>query len=504
MSALVVVNPFEVITDDDGTPLEDGYVYIGTVNLNPESNPVQAYWDQALTVTAAQPIRTLNGYYSQDGSPGKLYIDGTDYSITVKNKNQVLLHTSLINSNIASTLPSTNITGQFDADKIDFTQNGTGATLRDVDLKLNDFISVKDFGAVGDDSNNDTTAIQAAIDSISAGTIYFPAGTYKVTSTINVSTTKITLKGEGSQASILKADAAFSGTNVLNMSAPTGCVVEDLQMDGNSNNVTGLTINDGIGIEINRVLVKNSETGYKIRNVDDCVFNACGSDTMSSGASFNFLATAALDAAATIDGIRCKLIDCYSSAAPKAIQSDQVNTSSIDLLVERFNEISATGSASVGTIAVHTNHVVKLVDCIWLGTIPGIAIVNQETSVIRTDGIIITGAATPVLNVSAVLQGDNYVGLVVIQASATEFHDASSHSGASYVLLVTSRGSGSPVGVVAIASDGQIAGSTASDPSFTWALDEPNGHLEATPIASTTGTFFFYITQLGGIKLTNV
>lgn len=45
--------------------------------------------------------------------------------------------------------------------------------------------SVKSFGATGDGTTDDTAAIQAAIDSFaSAGTLYFPDGSYKITDTI--------------------------------------------------------------------------------------------------------------------------------------------------------------------------------------------------------------------------------------------------------------------------------------------------------------------------------
>jgi len=68
------------------------------------------------------------------------------------------------------------------ASKFSFTQNGVGATARTIDSKLKDVVSVKDFGAIGNGVVNDTAAIQAALDSAKA--VYFPEGTYLVT-TIN-------------------------------------------------------------------------------------------------------------------------------------------------------------------------------------------------------------------------------------------------------------------------------------------------------------------------------
>ena len=48
--------------------------------------------------------------------------------------------------------------------KLSFTSAKTGAVARTVDSKLEDFVHVEDFGAVGDGSTDDTAAIQAAID----------------------------------------------------------------------------------------------------------------------------------------------------------------------------------------------------------------------------------------------------------------------------------------------------------------------------------------------------
>jgi len=79
-----------------------------------------------------------------------------------------------------------------------FIQAGTGAVQRTVESKLQDIVSVKDFGAVGDGVADDTAAIQAAIDSLtSGGVIIFPKGKYLVSSTITINTPNIHLKGTG-------------------------------------------------------------------------------------------------------------------------------------------------------------------------------------------------------------------------------------------------------------------------------------------------------------------
>ena len=70
-------------------------------------------------------------------------------------------------------------------------EGGTGRWIR----IYSGMISVKEFGAVGDNSTDDTAAIQAAIDYGVANntTVYFPPGSYKVTSTLTATMTSTTL-----------------------------------------------------------------------------------------------------------------------------------------------------------------------------------------------------------------------------------------------------------------------------------------------------------------------
>lgn len=110
MSVNKLFLPYPVFPDIDGDPLESGYVYIGAVNTNPEieGNRITAYWDEALQIPATQPIRTINGYLSRNGSPGNIYVDADSFSITIRDRRRRLVVTDL---DAAWAVPFNSITG---------------------------------------------------------------------------------------------------------------------------------------------------------------------------------------------------------------------------------------------------------------------------------------------------------------------------------------------------------------------------------------------------------
>lgn len=109
------------------------------------------------------------------------------------------------------------------------------------------FVSVKDFGALGDNSHNDTTAIQAAINaaqSTGAGIVFFPQGTYLITSALTVTTTGLELIGAGDTATIIMTTDSTIDAFQFNVpsSAPLSCRISKIGITS-SGSSTGSAIN---------------------------------------------------------------------------------------------------------------------------------------------------------------------------------------------------------------------------------------------------------------------
>ncbi len=110
MSTIEVKPPYPAFAGADGQPLENGYIWIGTVNLSPQTNPINVYWDAAQTIAAPQPIRTLNGYPSRNGTPARFYV-ASDYSIQVLDSKGSVVYTSLNDNLSGNGFVASNATG---------------------------------------------------------------------------------------------------------------------------------------------------------------------------------------------------------------------------------------------------------------------------------------------------------------------------------------------------------------------------------------------------------
>ena len=148
-----------------------------------------------------------------------------------------------------------------------FIQAGTGAVQRTVESKLQDTVSVKDFGAVGDGVADDTAAIQAAVNSVSSGgQVYFPSGTYQISSAISLPSAAVVLKGASRwttrlsqstlNAAVVSISGMFCGIQSLGLSYSPGTPTSGAI----AVNVTGSYAN------LTNFVIAKCHTGVKFNN----------------------------------------------------------------------------------------------------------------------------------------------------------------------------------------------------------------------------------------------
>lgn len=164
-----------------------------------------------------------------------------------------------------------------------------GVTKKATVAQLGEMVSVKAYGATGNGSTDDTAAIQAAIDyvySSGGGTVYFPPGTYRVTSIVRNWTSPITvnLKGSGKRSSILKKFGT-NATPILDLSGIASMLepyseISDLEIDGdNVANVNGIRVTNFGRWVMRNVFIEKCNYGLYCRgglvfDVYDCTFQA--------------------------------------------------------------------------------------------------------------------------------------------------------------------------------------------------------------------------------------
>jgi hypothetical protein len=93
---------------------------------------------------------------------------------------------------------------------------------------------VRDYGAKGNGTADDTAKIQAAINAAQAaggGTVYLPPGTYKTTSTLRITKPKVSLRGDGASSIIAGSFAAGDIIRVARAAGASALVADGLYSD---------------------------------------------------------------------------------------------------------------------------------------------------------------------------------------------------------------------------------------------------------------------------------
>ena len=240
MSALSIQVPFPVFQDRDGQPLDNGYVWLGTSSLNPQTNPVVAYYDSALTIVATQPLRTLNGFISRAGSPAQVYVDAVNFSILVQDRQ---------GTTVFSVPEGTGISPN--ASGVVYDPAGTGAVATTVQAALRLTANLAGYGGIVDATTDDTTAL--------ANTIARQAPTF-------ISGEALTDKGKigPSIINVRERDVTTIGANQLTNSTVAGSPATGWTLSNFTSNNPGLTHAAGSAASASRAVTLAAYMQYQV------------------------------------------------------------------------------------------------------------------------------------------------------------------------------------------------------------------------------------------------
>jgi hypothetical protein len=267
--------------DNSGVILSGGKLY---TYLAGTTTPATTYQNSAGSVAHTNPI-VLDSAGRVPG--GEIWVTSSvAYKFILKTSTDVLLGTYdniNVDSGIYTDLANTTNVALGDA-LVGFKQSNssgvlTGAVGRTVHQKFQEMISVKDFGATGDGTTDDSGALQAAITAAGAqnATLYIPDGTYYYTSLLTISNA-MTITGDG-YGSQLKPNTP-SGNNIrVNAS---NVLIEKIRMEGTSPGgfavgysgaVTNVTFQNCFFKDVGQVVWLWTAKDVTVQN---CVFDTTG------------------------------------------------------------------------------------------------------------------------------------------------------------------------------------------------------------------------------------
>lgn len=263
---------------------------------------------QVFSGTGSQTVFTLASDPGAVGNSAQVYIGG----VYQQRSTYTIAGTTLTFSqapvagtnNIEFVNFLTSSIGAISADLVTYTPSGTGAVARSAASKFGDVVSVKDFGAVGDGVTDDRAAIETAMTAaMTAGkTLYFPSGTYAMSSTAGTASRQIVkglignLRIVGDSATIKCTASSHRSYMFFLVANGYDFSMEGIAIDANNLCLVGLRINEDSAQGTNDIALTNCSFvnsygivggvsgyvanggasilgGYRFVNVTNCIFS---------------------------------------------------------------------------------------------------------------------------------------------------------------------------------------------------------------------------------------
>lgn len=225
---------------NDGVPLAGGklYTYLaGTTTLQ------ASYTTSTGLIANTNPIilnaagRLDNEVWLPDGVAYKFVLD-TSLNVTIGTYDNIsgINNFAAAIAGVYTELANTSNNAKGDA-LIGFKQSNAsgflaGASASTVNTKFQEIVSVKDFGATGDGTTNDTAALQLAINS-GASQLRWPAGTYMVAASGLTGVSNQEWIGDGNGATIVKLSATPTNDYLVSWNTKSKFLVQDMAFDFN-------------------------------------------------------------------------------------------------------------------------------------------------------------------------------------------------------------------------------------------------------------------------------
>jgi Pectate lyase superfamily protein/Right handed beta helix region len=132
--------------------------------------------------------------------------------------------------------------------------------------RITDWVDVRDYGAVGNGTTDDTVAIQTAINAAQAGPglLYVPGGNYLISATLNI-TNSLEFRGAGRESVNFNQNTNFTMFNIAGFSG--GFKFGHITINNNSSTVTSgdaIFINAAFNGSVDDVLMNNVWNGVHV------------------------------------------------------------------------------------------------------------------------------------------------------------------------------------------------------------------------------------------------